>query len=69
MNPCISMWQDDEGRTGPFLDEVRKWDNQQRQVYVEEIKSKLGDTKYGLVLCLHNDSHIFLYLNANPTVA
>jgi len=48
MHPCISTWQDDEGRTGPFLDEVRKWDNQQRQVYVEEIKSKLGDTKYGL---------------------
>ncbi|XP_045191892.2 translin-associated factor X-interacting protein 1-like [Mercenaria mercenaria] len=36
--------EDDEGRTGPFLDEVRKWDNQERMKYVDEIKAQLGDT-------------------------
>ncbi|WAR12866.1 TXIP1-like protein, partial [Mya arenaria] len=35
--------EDDEGRTGPFLDEVRKWDNNERQSYVDEIKAKIGD--------------------------
>ena len=37
--------QDDEGRTGPFLDEVRKWHKQERMTFVDEIKEKLGDTK------------------------
>ncbi|KAL4234843.1 Translin-associated factor X-interacting protein 1 [Mactra antiquata] len=36
--------EDDEGRTGPFLDEVRKWDNEERIKYVDEIKAQLGDT-------------------------
>ena len=39
-----NLFQDDEGRTGPFLDEVRKWDLQQRHKYVDEIKAQL-DTK------------------------
>jgi len=40
-----SHLQDDEGRTGPFLDEVRKWHKQERMTFVDEIKEKLGDTK------------------------
>ncbi|XP_052229726.1 translin-associated factor X-interacting protein 1-like isoform X2 [Dreissena polymorpha] len=36
--------EDDEGRTGPFLDEIRKWDNQQRAAYVDEIKTNLKET-------------------------
>lgn len=35
--------EDDEGRTGPFLDEVRKWETKERMKYVDEIKGQLGD--------------------------
>ncbi|XP_048254732.1 translin-associated factor X-interacting protein 1-like [Haliotis rufescens] len=36
--------EDDEGRTGPFLDSVKKWLKDERKVYVEDIKVKLEDT-------------------------
>lgn len=35
--------EDDEGRTGPFLDEIRKWEKQERMKFVEEIKAQIGD--------------------------
>lgn len=37
--------EDDEGRTGPFLDEVRKWMKQEKLNYVEDIKLQLTDLK------------------------
>lgn len=37
--------EDDEGRTGPFLDEVRKWMKQDKMNYVEDIKQQLVDLK------------------------
>lgn len=36
--------EDDEGKTGPFLDEVKKFVKQQREAYVADIKEQLGDT-------------------------
>ncbi|KAK7483032.1 hypothetical protein BaRGS_00025695 [Batillaria attramentaria] len=36
--------EDDEGKTGPFLDEVKKWAKQQKEAYITEIKEQLGDT-------------------------
>lgn len=35
------MLQDDEGRFGPFLDEVLKWMKQDRLNFGEEVKQKL----------------------------
>ncbi|XP_076449888.1 translin-associated factor X-interacting protein 1-like isoform X1 [Babylonia areolata] len=36
--------EDDEGRTGPFLDEVKTWLKQQKDQYMQEIKDQLEDT-------------------------
>ncbi|KAK6185214.1 hypothetical protein SNE40_007497 [Patella caerulea] len=35
--------EDDEGKTGPFLEEIRKWCRQQKLEFVNEIKENLGD--------------------------
>lgn len=37
--------EDDEGRTGPFLDEVRKWIKQEKNNYAEDVKQQLSDLK------------------------
>ena len=43
---CVSVCvKDDEGKTGPFLDEIKKWVQQQKEQYVAEIKEQLGDTR------------------------
>nr|KAG5696599.1 hypothetical protein BaRGS_034060 [Batillaria attramentaria] len=42
--------QDDEGKTGPFLDEVKKWAKQQKEAYIAEIKEQLGDTRSVLMV-------------------
>ena len=39
------MFQDDEGRTGPFLEEVKKWETKERMKYVDDIKAQLQDIK------------------------
>ncbi|KAJ8302492.1 hypothetical protein KUTeg_018888 [Tegillarca granosa] len=36
--------EDDEGRTGPFLDELRKYMKQERLKYVEDVKQAIGET-------------------------
>ncbi|KAK7114786.1 translin-associated factor X-interacting protein 1-like [Littorina saxatilis] len=36
--------EDDEGKTGLFLDEVKKFAKRQKAAYVSEIKEQLGDT-------------------------
>lgn len=40
------MLQDDEGRFGPFLDEVLKWMKQDQLNFGEEVKQKLEGTRY-----------------------
>lgn len=37
--------EDDEGKTGPFLNEVKKWFQQQKKQYVDEIKEQLGESE------------------------
>lgn len=39
------MVQDDEGRFGPFLDEVLKWMKQDRLNFGEEVKQKLEGSR------------------------
>ena len=38
--------QDDEGKTGPFLDEYRTQYRGDRHAYVEDIRKQLGTTSY-----------------------
>ncbi|XP_076469854.1 translin-associated factor X-interacting protein 1-like [Babylonia areolata] len=35
--------EDDEGKTGPFLNEVKRWAQQQKEKYIADIKQQLGD--------------------------
>lgn len=39
------MLQDDEGRFGPFLDEVLKWMKHDRLNFGEEVKQKLEGSR------------------------
>ena len=41
---CVCV-KDDEGKTGPFLDEIKKWFQQQKEQYIAEIKEQLGETR------------------------
>ena len=45
---CVCV-KDDEGKTGPFLDEIKKWFQQQKEQYIAEIKEQLGDTRWELL--------------------
>lgn len=46
------IFQDDEGRFGPFIDEVFKWMKQDRIKFGEDVKQKLGETRFIYHLCL-----------------
>lgn len=45
MNVSDFLLQDDEGRFGPFLDEVLKWIKQDRINFGENVKQKLGESR------------------------
>lgn len=51
MHVCV-CGQDDEGKTGPFLTEVKKWLEAQKAAYIKEIKEALQDTRWELCVYL-----------------
>ena len=41
----IVSFQDDEGKTGPFLDEIKKFMKEEKERYVSEIKTQLDNKR------------------------
>ena len=42
----LSWLQDEEGRTGPFVDKCREQDKIEQALYIKDIEAALGGSRY-----------------------